>query len=391
MVCDYFHESQQYQENLLAKYYLKLGHNVTVVASTTTSVFEYYSRLNRDEKERSEYFVNGIKVIRQPYSVNIFNRVRKLKGLKKIINEESPDLIYLHGVPLNLPPAVAYKNKKKCKIVFDYHADYSNSANNWFSIQFLHKVLYRSVLRAFLKKIDRIFYVTPEGGKFLNELYGIPYNLMDLLPLGVDVDYINELRKNPQALQIRKNLGIQDDDFAIFTGGKLTRAKKIDLVIESFLLLDHPGSHLIIVGDTKDEEYKSKLLKQINNHPGIHFIGWIPGQKVYDYMSACNVAVFPASQSVMWQQAIGSGLPLIVGQSVGQDATYLNKNNNIFLIEEAQVNKENIVRLLKLLIEDENLLKVASMNALKTSNEFLSYEIIAKTSVGHVDNSVDKN
>ena len=380
MICDFFQENQQYQENLLVKYYLKLGHEVTIVTSTITSVFDYYSGNYNKNIKPHEYCVNGFTIIRQPYLINILNKLRKLRGLKKIINKIKPDFIYVHVAPLNLFPAISFKNKNSnCKVVFDSHSDYSNSAKNWLSMNILHKIIYKSVLKINYKKLDKIFYITPGGAEFLNQVYRIPKTYLSLLPLGVDSDYVEEIKSKKH--QMRKKLGIDEGDFVVFAGGKLNREKKIELVINSFLKIKEETCHLIIVGDTKDVKYKQMLIGLIKQNPKIHFIGWVEGQQVYDYMSVCDVAVFPASQSIMWQQAIGSGLPLIIGQTLGQDATYLNRNNNIFLIEEDLVDEENIKNILNLLIKDENLLNTMKINAIKTTEEMLCYNEIAKKSI----------
>ena len=382
MICDFYHESQQYQENLLTKYYLKYGHEVTIVASTFISVFEYYSNKRNRKSEAQVIHLNGYKIIRQPYSIYLFKKIRKLKNLNKIIRNESPDLIYVHGVPLNLFAPISFKKKNQhCKLIFDSHADFSNSANNWMSLHLLHKIFYRIVLNFLYKRIDKIYYITPNGGEFLNKLYYIPYDRMELLPLGADVDYIKEINEKNSGKSIRKELGIGLKDFVIFCGGKLTKAKKIELVIKAFLLLEEENAHLIIVGDTKDKIYKEEILTLMNSHPRIHFIGWVAGQKVYDYMSASDIAVFPASQSVLWQQAIGSGLPLIIGQIEGQDVSYLNKNENIFILEKDTINENEISNLINLLYEDENILLSMKKNAIKTTNEFLSYDLISKASI----------
>ena len=357
MICDFFHENQQYQENLLAKYYIKHGHDVTIIASTFTSVFDYYAD-NYDKKSKIQCSnIKGYKLLRLPYSINIYNKLRKLKNLRKYLQAELPDLIYVHGIPLNLIDSVSYKNKNPgCKLIFDFHGDFSNSANNWLSLNVLHGIFYRVVMKMYFKKLDKIFYITPNGGKFLNKVYGIPYSHMSILPLGADTDYINLIKTKETNIRIREELGINRNDFVIFSGGKLIREKKIELVIQSFFLIKSTAAHLIIVGDTKDETYKKEILGLINSHPRIHYIGWVDGERVYDYMYTCNVAVFPASQSVLWQQAIGVGLSLIIGQSDGQDATYLNKNNSIFIIEKNLVTAEKIYDFLKLLMDDQKLL-----------------------------------
>jgi glycosyltransferase involved in cell wall biosynthesis len=233
-------------------------------------------------------------------------------------------------------------------------------------------------MKIYFKKLDKIFYITPNGGKFLNKVYDIPYSHMSILPLGADTDYINVIKTKGTNICIRQELGINKSDFVIFSGGKLGREKKIELAIQSFFLIKPSSAHLIIIGDTKDEIYKNEILKLINSHPRIHFIGWVDGERVYDYMSACNVAVFPSSQSVLWQQAIGVGLPLIIGQSEGQDATYLNSNESIFIIDQYLLSAEKIYNFLKLLMDDQKLLTSMKINAIKTTKEFLSYDKISE-------------
>lgn len=382
MICDFYNENQQYQENLLAKYYIKYGHNVTIVASTFSSIFDYYSMKYNKYSLGHEKNINGYKLIKQPYSINFLNKIRLLKNLKQILNQETPDLIFVHGMPLCLKASINYKSTNpNCKVIFDSHADFSNSARNWLSLIFLHKIFFRTILKLCLKSVDKVFFITPDGGNFLNKVYGIPYNSMNMLPLGADTDYINEIKNHNVPKKIRENLGIKPSDFAIFSGGKLNRGKKIDLVINSFHLLKSNSVHLLIVGDTEDKILKQEIIELINHHPRIHLIGWVEGNKVYDYMSACDIAVFPASQSVLWQQAIGTGLPLIIGQLENQDATYLNKNDNILIIENKLVSKERISFLLQNIIDDSSHLSTMKVNASKTANEFLSYDNISLLSI----------
>lgn len=382
MICDFFHESQQYQENLLTKYYLKFGHEVTILASTFYSIFKYKSGNYNLKKGEIANFDDNFKIIRQPYSINIFNRVRKLRHIKATIIEESPDLIFVHGLPLNLFEPIAYKKKNPhCRLVFDSHADYSNSAQNRISLFILHRTFYRTIFKLIYKKLDKIFFITPETKLFLNQEWSIPNHRMSFLPLGADTDYIKEISTNNIREIVRKSFHIHANDFVVFTGGKLSRDKKTELVIKSFLLLNRKDSHLIIVGDGTDITYKNELISLSERHPRIHFTNWIEGKEVYNYMCASDVAVFPASQSVMWQQAIGTGLPLIIGQTKGQDAGYLNRNDNLFLIEEGMVNERSIFDFLNLLISDVNLLVTMKMNALKTTDEFLSYDKISQFSL----------
>jgi 1,2-diacylglycerol 3-alpha-glucosyltransferase len=379
MVCDFFHEDQQYQENILIKYYLKHGHDIVVIASTFTSVFKYYAGNYCKNSVGSVYSVNGYMVVREPYTINIFNRLRKLSNIKKILNEFLPDVIYVHGMPLNLIDPVAYKKaNSECRVIYDSHADYSNSATNWISLYFLHKLIYKTIFKIYDKYIDKFFYITPDGGVFIEKVYNMDRDRISLLPLGADMDYIESVKKSDTRGRIRHDLGIGVDDLIIFTGGKIKRKKKIELLINAFKLIKSTLVQLVIVGDTNNNVYKNELLALIANDSRIHFIGWVDGLEVYDYLCAADVAVFPYGQTVLWQQAIGTGLPLILGQHPGQDASYLNKNNNILLIGANELSAERICKELTSLYKNKEKLFSMKMAAKKTAIDFLSYEKIAQ-------------
>ena len=381
MLCDFYIHTLQYQENLLVKYYIKQGHEVTVVTSTFESIFDYYAGKYNKTIPAHVFFDNGAKIIKLPFSINILNKIRRFAGIGKILEQEQPDVIFSHDIMFNLYEVRKYKNKHpNCKIIMDYHADYSNSGNNWLSRNILHKIIRKTCLYSVLKHIEKIYPIVPAGFIFLNELYGIPYERMELLPLGTDPDIFNEIISQKKGQEIRKKLNIPDDAFVIFSGGKLEPLKKTEFLIRAFNNLSDPRIHLMIVGKASENNasYKAELVSLSQNNKNIHFTGWLSGNEIYNYMNAADIAVFPASQSVLWQQAIGMGLPLIVGAHLGQDASYLNIYNCLIILEESQITVQEIEKNIKKLIEDPALLNTMKEAALKTSNEYLSYDIIAK-------------
>jgi glycosyltransferase involved in cell wall biosynthesis len=377
MICDFFHENCQYQENFLAKYYLKLNHEVVIIASTFSSVFDYYSQKYNKSSKECIYFIKGYKVYKEPYKINYLNKVRRLANVYNILCNENPDVVYVHGPTLNIIDAVKFKKQYgTVRLIYDFHGDFSNSASNWASYHILHKLFFRKVIQKHINYLDKIFYITPESGEFLNKLYKIPYNKMELLPLGADLDLIKEVKQNNFRNQIREKFGINPDDVVVFTGGKIDSQKRTHLVIESFLELSSKISHLIIVGDTKEDIYKTKILDLIANHSHIHYLGWIDANEIYYYLVASDIAIYPSSQSILWQQSIGMGLPIIVGQVKNQDASYLNQNGNVILLEENNITKEEILKHTELLINDRSKLNYLKSMAEKTAEEYLSFEKI---------------
>lgn len=388
MLCELYIESLEYQENLLVKYYRKHGHEVTVITSTYENVFDYYNNKHDNSLPSKVIYDHGAKIIKLPFKFNFLGKIKKYTSIKKIVEEVQPDLLYIHDIMPNMFEMLDYKKKNPhVKMIMDYHADYSNSANGWLSLNILHKVIrkyfYMDPIR---KHISKFYPIVPGSTKFLNEVYNISHNEMDLLPLGADTDLVTEIKRNRVGDEIRNKLGISGEDIIIFTGGKFTPAKKTDLLIKAFNEINDATLHLLIVGDADqhNQEYKKELLALSNNNPNIHYIGWLNNRGVYEHLSASDLAVFPASQSIVWQQAIASGLPLIVGDVGEQSVQYLNEFGAITELKKEDINKEKIKKSIEDIIYCEDELSLRKELALKTSSKYLDWNHLINKTLSHV-------
>jgi glycosyltransferase involved in cell wall biosynthesis len=382
MLCDLYDEKLQYQENLLAKYYTKRGHEVTIVAATFNSVAAYQANAYTKSDPAREYWDGSAKVIKLPYQLNILHKLRRFGGVAAILDRERPDLIFVHDIHLNLSDAAAYKRSHPgCRIIMDYHADYSNSAKNWMSLNILHRVIRRRFLHRYKQYIDKILPVVPMSAVFLTEVYGIPKDEMDLLPLGADIDLAKQVIAERSGAAVRAELGIPSEALAIFTGGRLAPVKETHRLLEAFLGLGDPMIHVVVVGSAApgEETYVRGLMDQCAENSRAHFAGWVNARDVYSYMAACDFAVFPASQSVMWQQAMSVGLPLIVGEGTRlghQDPSYLNLYDNVVILDRASVRSDVIAATIRTLAADRALLESRRAGARRAADELLDYNTI---------------
>lgn len=381
-ICDYYDDSQLYQEPLLSKYYNYLGHEVHVITSHHKDVFNYSADKNvatkSTEVSTGKY---GEKIYRMPYSINILNKVKKFPDITSLLNEINPDLIYLHDISFNLHEVIKYNKNKGARIIMDYHADFSNSGKNWLSINVLHKIIRKRYLHRYLKHINKIFPIVPNGIKFLKEIYSIDEKRMELLPLGVDTLAMQEVKSRTAIFneEIRAKYNINKDALLIVSGGKLDELKKTDLLIQA--MNDLPDNvHLLLFGKPTSEKYKL-LLEELSQNLNVHFVGWITAEETLQLFLISDIAVFPASQSVLWQQAIGAGLPLVVGDSGGQSPDYMNKNNNIIIVEKENLNAGTFSNVLNRLISDEEERKRMSEGAVLTTKTYLDYKIIAEKTI----------
>lgn len=243
MLCDFFNETLEYQENLLVKYYVKHGHDVVVIASTFESVFDYYADRHDKTLPARVYVNEGAKIIKLPYKFNILNKLRRYTDIAGILEEEAPDLIFVHDIMLNFPEVIKYKKRNpNVVVIMDYHADYSNSGKNWLSLKILHGVIRKWYLDRARKHLSKIFPIVPASATFLNEVYGVEYSEMEILPLGADTDRGRLLKERSVGSTLRKQLGVPEDHFVIFSGGKLSPAKRTEILIQAFINISSPRS-----------------------------------------------------------------------------------------------------------------------------------------------------
>ena len=78
--------------------------------------------------------------------------LKKYTNISKIVEEFQPDLLYIHDIMPNMFEMIDYKKRNPhVKMIMDYHADYTNSANNWLSLNILHKIIRKKIFPSMQK------------------------------------------------------------------------------------------------------------------------------------------------------------------------------------------------------------------------------------------------
>jgi len=363
-----------YQENIMPAQHAKMGHNVTVITTRLILSASYYQMTKEDYEKPSEYYLSGVKVIRLEHRIKSY-RFAVIRGLHKTLEREKPDLIYVHGVQtLELLNAVKYKQKHTGTVLFvDAHSDYQNSARSFVSRNIQHKLIWRGIVQKCSPYIDKFYCITPGICNFVNEMYGIPMNRLELLTLGGETEKIHYDDKKTIKKQIRAQYGINENSIVIINGGKLSEEKRTRELIEAINKIVDNSIDLIVFGNC-DNEYQLELANAAKNNPRIHFVGWIESDAVYNYYLASDIACFPGGESVLWQQAICCGLPLIC--KLWQGGEYLDVGGNVeFIYSDSQ---QEIIDKINKLIGDPQMINKMSMIALGKGTDKFAYKNIAK-------------
>jgi glycosyltransferase involved in cell wall biosynthesis len=382
MLCEFYDPALQFQENHLTKYLTKHGHEVMVLTSLFESVFDYYSGKVYPKGAPVQMTDNGAVIWRLPYKFNLLNKIRPLRNVTAHLNDFAPDLIYIHDIIPNTSEISRYcRQNKHVKVIMDTHMDYTNSGKNSLSLKILHGVIRKWYLNKIRPQLSKIYPTHPPGARFMHEVYGIKDSEMEILPLGPDGDLIIQVRAEQDRSSARAELGFCDDDIVLVTGGKITPRKRLELLLQAMQAPELSTLKLVVIGqfDASDDEYKNQIM-QFADILGdrVKFAGWQDARGGYHHMLLSDIAIFPASQSVMWQQAIGCGLPLIVGDTGGQDPAYLNRNDNMRIVEPDAIKMESYRDILIDLTSHPAVMQAMANGAQKTYSEFLDWNAIVR-------------
>jgi 1,2-diacylglycerol 3-alpha-glucosyltransferase len=373
----FYADDYGYQENVLPKMHKLQGHDVKIIASTET----YINNQTLGYTEAKKYLSSdGIPVVRLPYLKFLPHFVaRKLRvypGLLQEIENFSPDVIFLHDTQfLSIRTIVAYAQKYKVRVYADCHTDLVNSARNWVSKNILHGIIYKYCVQQAQKVVRKFYGTTPLRSDFLIQFYGVDPQMVELLPIGVDDSEIDTANRGAIRTKLRSSLNLENDDLVVISGGKVDLRKNIHNLIEAVNSFPNEKLKLIIVGSiTPEVQEKIKHLKLSTR---IKLVGWKSPREINEYLFAGDLAFFPGTHSVLWEQSVGLGLPAVFKRWEG--ITHTDLGGNCLFIKEGTISE--ITGALTKILEDKQLYDQMKQTAELKGAKAFTYSEIAKRAI----------
>lgn len=374
----FYIDGYSYQENLLPKYHVKMGYDVTVIASLVS----YNSKGERCIIEKESIYYdkeNDCKVIRIDYKGRILkflNKIlRRYKNLYFFLEKEQPSIIFMHSISFcDIIYVKKYLNRHSdVKLYADSHTDKINSGNHILTRLILNPLVWRTCAKIIEPYIIKCFGVTPNRCDYLLEMYNFPKDKVELLIMGVDDDLIPKNRKEIR-ISIRKQLSISDDDFVIITGGKLDARKHIDILLDAISEINSDKIHVIIFGVITPQLVEQFERYKLNKR--FHFVGWCSDIEVMKYILSSDLACYPGTHSTLWEETVGLGIPVIFKRWQGM--THVNYCNNCVFINDSSIKElENAI----LSLQNTEKYKLIKKNAILAAENF-KYSNISKIAIG---------
>lgn len=315
---DYFQPKIGYQETFLAREHRRLGHTVHVVTSDRYYPFEGFEKifsgvLKNRIVGQGRFTEEGISVCRLKTWEIPGSPLPLLLGLKNLLEELTPDIVFCHGV-YSLTSFAISRQKKNFALIYDTHAAAFNTDFSTSSVKRLyHEVWKRIFFPSIQKNADAIFSIGDEEREFLCRDTGMQHESIPIIRLGVDTArfcFNASARK-----KIRSTWGVMDSDTVFIFAGKMIPGKKTHILVDAFVNVRNPSSVLVLVG-RGNEEYMKKL-RTFAGNTRVIFLPFTDNRTLAGYFSAADVAVWPGDPAITMLEAMACRLPLVLPQRVG--------------------------------------------------------------------------
>lgn len=328
---EHYIDSWGYQQNLLPLYHAKQGHETVVLASNDTYPnFVNTSTIEEIKRKGNSYYNGPVRVERSSSWFHSSIHFQKAKGLLKVLEKESPNIIFFHGaLNLSLFSCVKYKRcHPEVSLFVDNHGDTMNvNPNKLFRFLFF-KVFWSSLHFYCQQYVDKYFGVTLGRCVFLKNYLHIKASHVQLLPIGADVDTAESVEKSRNELRVE--YGFPEKNILLVHGGKLdSRKGTVDLINVYRKLKQSIDSnlHLVIFGKIQDERIKPLLGTDIT------LFEWLSRTETFELFKMADLAIWPIHHTTLIEDCVAAGLPYLIRKT----ETTQHLINSDFYLKEGSV------------------------------------------------------
>lgn len=207
---------------------------------------------------------------------------------KKIMANVSPNILFyayeVHGVS-----AAKWASKKYHKPLI---TRFQGTVATYFKDNLLTRIKQYFCIKALKTQADLVI-MTDDGTKGLETLrkLGNPSEKICFWRNGLDLLSQNYCFDEQSKEGLRKDIGIMKDETMLLTVSRLQDWKRVDRAINALAKVVETDTKfkLVIAGDGPEKENLVALAKEKNVEKNVIFLGAVPHDKVYDYMSCTDI------------------------------------------------------------------------------------------------------
>lgn len=234
------------------------------------------------------------------------------RTIKQVLHAERPQLAHVSLSFSNLDASIPELcHDIDIPAVATVHMPYGPPGSLWATAM---KVVYRIYVNT-LEKYDAVIVFSEEQRAMLAR-YGVDYNLMHVIPNGVDIT-----RFRPGPADFKQQIGAR---LLITYVGRIDPEKNVGDLCDAFTMLDLPDDHLLVIAG--DGMELGRLRRKYSHDPRIVFTGHVnDAVQVQRILRSTDINVLPSAVeglSIAMLEAMSSGAA-VIATDVGSDGEAL--------------------------------------------------------------------
>lgn len=241
---------------------------------------------------------------RSPFSKD---NIKAFGQLKKAIKNGEYDIVHCHTPNASIiTRLVCRKFRKKTGLKVFYTA---HGFHFYKGAPMLNWMVYYPVEKFCSRFTDKLITINKEDyelakNKFkAKEVHYVP---------GVGVDLSRFENVQVDKVEKRKEIGVPEDAFLLFSVGELNENKNHQIIIRALARLNNPNIHYAIAGVGDKKDYLLTLSKEFGLSKRVHFLGY--RNDIAELYAVADVFCFPSIReglSVSLMEAMASNLPIM--------------------------------------------------------------------------------
>lgn len=341
--------------------YLKMfkekGYEVHV-ATNTDDIIPFCDVKHKVSFERSPFKINNLKAIKQ---------------MKKILLENDFDIVHTHTPMGSVVTRLAYKkikNKVNTRIIYTAHGFHFYK-----EAPLLNWLLFYPVEKYLSKYTDTLITINKEDYELAKKKFKKCRNVEYVPGVGIDEDKFNFTMTKSEKLELRKSLGLKENDFVLIYPAEISKRKRHIWLINTIspLLRENRHIHLLLPGSDSLNGKAHALTKKMGLTDQIHFLGY--RTDIPKLLRISDLAISSAKQEglpVNIMEAMYVGLPIVATNCRGnRDLVENDKNGYLVGVDDFISFSSKIL----MLYDDDAICKLFKLNSNKLISQYTILEI----------------
>jgi glycosyltransferase involved in cell wall biosynthesis len=325
LLSESFSKGMGYLENLLPKYFARLGTETHVVATDLPCFYRQRAGIDAYHGFH-ESLRAGTTEVRDGYTLHIVGHRKilghmRMRGLRQKLKAIRPDIVQT-STPIGwiALDAAMFKGSLGYKLFTGchYHASVfplATESSSFWSPERLHCLALRTLPGWLISlETERCHAITEDCADVAARFFGVPRHKLALCPLGVDTELFhpsNSQREWQERAATRSRLGFNENETVCIYTGRFTADKNPLLLARAVADLRGRGEPYrgLFVGN-------GQQAGEIQKCDGCLLHPFVPVHELGPLYRAADIGVWPAQESLSMLDAAACGLPIIANDTM---------------------------------------------------------------------------